>query len=491
MTDIWQYHNFTNTEEAAASVALNAGTDLECGQSYLKLNESLADGQVELSRIDSALTRLYNALFTVGFFDGSPYGSLGWSDVATPDAQALAYQAAWEGMTLLKNDDDFLPLGSTARKVAVIGPLANATTQLQGDYSGIAEYIISPLAAFENFSSWTVEYAMGTDINSNSTAGFNASLAAAASADMVIYVGGLDNSLEAETLDRKTLAWPGNQADLIEQLSAIGKPVVVLQMGGGQVDDTPLLNNSGVKAIIWGGYPSQSAGTALLDILTGKQAPAGRLPVTQYPASYADEVSIFDINLQPHGSYPGRTYRWYTGTAVRPFGFGMHYTSFDFKWSQKLKHTYHIGQLVDQCGSAGYVNTKTPFASVSIDVTNSGSHTSDYAGLLFLSSNNAGPKPRPIKTLVSYTRLHALAANEKQRMELPLTLGSLARADKNGDITIWPGDYELALDNDASLTFSFTLKGSPVAIETLPSPAASYNYTVPVHIQPPSTKVHT
>jgi len=110
---------------------------MECGSSYLKLNESLADNQTTIARMDQALTRLYEALFTVGFFDGSAYQYLDWSDVATPEAQKLAYTAAVEGIVLLKNDG-FLPVSQMQRvqRVAVIGPYANATTQMQGDYSG-------------------------------------------------------------------------------------------------------------------------------------------------------------------------------------------------------------------------------------------------------------------------------------------------------------------------------------------------------------------
>jgi len=490
--DIFQYHNFTDSEAAAAAVALNAGTDTDCGTAYLQLNVSVADNQTTVARMDQALTRLYHALFTVGYFDGSAYQSLDWSNVATPDAQQLAYQAAYEGMTLLKNDDAFLPLtGSRKKKVAVIGPYANATTQMQGDYSGTPKYIHSPLSAFQNYSAWDVTYANGTAIDGNSTAGFAKAVAAAEASDLVIYLGGIDNSLEQETLDRTTLAWPGNQVDLINQLAAC-KPVVVVQFGGGQVDDSPLLSNAGVKSVVWAGYPSQDGGNALLDILTGKQSVAGRLPITQYAASYNDEVSIFDINLRPNGSYPGRTYKWFTGKPTLPFGYGLHYTTFSYHWNQKLKHQYNIQHLVESCRHAdGSINDLTSFANVSIKVSNTGRRASDYVGLLFISSTNAGPAPRPNKSLVSYSRLHNIQVRGSQQLDLPLTLGSLARANTNGDLTVFPGDYEITLDTDARLTYNFSLKGQPVVIETLPAPKTNYNYTVPVHIQPPSMEAHS
>ena len=431
VTDIWQYHNFTDSEEGAASVALNAGVDLECGSSYLKLNESLAANQTSIEALDRALTRLYSALFTVGFFDGSKYSDLDFSDVSTPAAQALAYEAAVEGMTLLKNDN-LLPLGPSHKykSVAVIGPFANATTQMQGDYSGTAPFLISPLEEFEGYD-WKVNYAMGTAINNQSTAGF---------------------------------------------------------------DGSALLQNEGIQALIWAGYPSQSGGSALLDILLGKRSVAGRLPVTQYPASYADQVSIFDINLRPNsdGSYPGRTYKWYTGKPVIPFGYGLHYTEFDFEWEESLHHEYNIQQLVASCqtNSGGHVNDNTYFATVKACVKNVGRAASDCVGLLFLSSDNAGPTPRPNKSLVSYLRLHDITTRSEQVLDLPLTLGSLARADENGSLVIFPGDYKIALDIFETLTFEFSLRGNPVVIDTLPMPDAQYNFTVPVHIEPASTEAH-
>ncbi|KAK8131324.1 glycoside hydrolase family 3 protein [Apiospora sp. TS-2023a] len=493
VTDIWQWHNFTDTEQAAAAVALNAGTDLECGNSYLKLNESLADGETTEARMDEALTRLYKALFTVGYFDGGAHSALGWSDVATAEATELAYRAAVEGMTLIKNDG-VLPLRSGYKSVALIGPFANATSQMQGDYSGKAPFLRSPLIAFTSGNqSWTVNYALGTAISGTNTTGFAAALEAAEKSDLVVYCGGVDNSIENETLDRKNIVWPGNQLELVGELSKLGKPLVVAQFGAGQVDDTALLEDNGVNALLWAGYPSQDGGTALLDILTGKKSPAGRLPITQYPASYADEVSMFNIDLRPNATakFPGRTYMWYTGEPVVPFGHGLHYTGFDFAWETTLNASYAIADVISAATAAAENNTlndMAPFATVTARVTNVGERASDYVGLLYLASGNAGPAPRPNKVLVSYDRVHDLEAGGDGVLQLPLTLGSLARADENGDLTIFPGDYKLALDNDRSLTFNFALTGAPAVIETLPAPKESYEFAVPVHMQPESTE---
>jgi len=323
----------------------------------------------------------------------------------------------------------------------------------------------------------------GAAINSNSTIEFDAAISAAKRSDIIFYFGGIDNTIETEGLDRKSITWPATQLDLISRLSKIGKPLVVVQFGGGQVDDTPLLQNKNVNAILWAGYPGQSGGSAVLDIVTGKASVAGRLPVTQYPAKYADEVSIFNINLRPNKAqaFPGRTYKWYTGKAVLPFGHGLHYTTFQAEWGNKFEKTYNIQRLPKG-------NDATPFTSVSVKITNTGKRVSDYVGLLFLSSSNAGPTPRPIKSLVSYGRLHDIPQGRAKELKLDLNLGALARSDEKGNLVIYPGDYTLALDNDASVSLKFTLEGKQAIIDSLPPLRDSYNYTVPVHIAPPSTR---
>ena len=487
VADIYDSHNFVDSYDAGAAVALNAGTDLDCGTTYLDLNASVAMNMTTEANIDRALTRLYNALFSIGYFDGdSPFGTLNWSDVSTPESQSLAYEAAVEGMTLLKNDGT-LPVGRNISTVAVVGPWANATTQMQGNYYGNAPYLKSPLEAFQ--SQWAkVQYVNGTGINSTDTSGFAAAVAAAQSADLTIYLGGIDTTIEAEGMDRTSIVWPGNQLDLIAQLATSSKELVVIQFGGGQVDDTVLLSNKGVNALVWAGYPGQDGGYAVLDVLVGTKSIAGRLPVTQYPADYTSIVTKYEMDLRPNGSYPGRTYKWYTSAPVFQFGYGLHYTNFSFTWSATPETSYDINSLVSSSTDA-YKDVSL-FFEVAADVVNVGGEAnlaSDYVGLLFLSTTNAGPAPYPNKSLISYARAHGIPVNGTKTLVLPLTLGSLARADENGDLIIWPGDYSLTLDIDARLAFNFSLTGSAAVVDSLPRQASSYNFTVPVHPQGPTT----
>lgn len=485
--NIYSPHNFTDSAAAAAAVALNAGTNLDCGTTYLLLNESVANNWTTMAQVDASLTNLYTALFTVGYFDGQPeYDSLSWSDVSTPSAQSLAYQAAWEGMTLLKNDG-LLPLSSSYSNVALIGPWANATTQMQGNYEGVAPYLKSPLEAAQ--AQWAnVQYAEGTAINSTNTTGFGAAISAATASDVIIYMGGIDTSIEAEGMDRTSIVWPGNQLELIAQLSELGKPLLVVQFGAGQLDDSSLLSNGKVSALMWAGYPGQDGGYAVVDVLVGKKSAAGRLTTTQYPANYTNEVSIFNPNLRPNASFPGRTYKWYDGKPVIPFGYGLHYTTFDYAWNTAPKDSYDISSLVAAPSSyygsnSTPINDATRFTTVAATIRNTGKRTSDYVGLVFLSTKNAGPKPYPEKWLVSYARAHDIPSHGAQELFFALTLGSLSRADAEGDLVIYPGTYELTLDIDAELKFEFELRGQSAVIDPLPRQASSYSFTVPVHPQ--------
>ncbi len=236
--------------------------------------------------VDKALVRQYSSLIRLGYFDSpttQQYRSLNFSHVDTPEARKLAHRAAVEGIVLLKNDGT-LPLDlKTNRSVALIGDWANATIQMQGNYRGQAPYLHSPLYAAQQLTK--VYYAQGISGQNDPTTGaWPLAWDAASQADVIIYVGGIDNEIESEGHDRVSLEWTGAQLDMIEKLSSFGKPMVVVQMGGGQLDSSPIASNPNIGALLWAGYPGQDGGTAIFDIITGKSAPAGRLPVTQYPA---------------------------------------------------------------------------------------------------------------------------------------------------------------------------------------------------------------
>jgi beta-D-xylosidase 4 len=165
-----------------------------------------------------------------------------------------------------------------------------------------------------------------------------------------------------------------------------------------------------------------------------------------------------------------RTYIWYTGTPVFPFGYGLHYTNFSAHLLDTIVSTYDISTLVTSNTSVTCLD-QIPLASIPIVITNTGRITSDYVVLGFL-SGEFGPAPYPNKALKAYSRLHNITGGESQTATLPLTLGSLARADVNGDIWLFPGNYTFSVDTTDMVTWRFELKGEAVKLEHWPvSPA--------------------
>lgn len=176
--------------------------DLDCGTFYPDfLGQAYDQGLYNISVLDRSLIRRYASLVRLGYFDppdNQPYRQLTFANVSTSAAEALALQAAEEGIVLLKNDGT-LPLSSNIKILALIGPWATATTQMQGSYSGIAPYLHSPWYAAQE-AGFSVAYAQGADISSDNTTGFAAALAIAKVADAIVYLGGIDGSVEAEAM---------------------------------------------------------------------------------------------------------------------------------------------------------------------------------------------------------------------------------------------------------------------------------------------------
>lgn len=458
--NIFLPHEYAATREEAVAKALIAGTDVNCGTHHQEnLPKAYAQGLFNVSTLDQALIRQYSSLVRLGYFDGMsvPYRSISWSDVDTPHAQQLAYKAAAEGIILLKNDGT-LPLPITSdMTITVVGGWANATTQMQGNYYGIAPYLHSPLWALNQTGAKVYYAGVPGGQGDPTTASWLPVWGWAGKADVIIYAGGIDNTVEAEGMDRVAIGvrilvgrwcfitpekhysglklayflanafwWTGAQLDMIGQLASYGKPMIVFQMGGGQVDSSPVRNNPNVSALLWDGYPGQDGGVAMIDTVTGRNAPAGRLPTTQYPADYISQVPMTDMTVRPGPTSPGRTYQWYTGTPINEYGFGMHYTNFTAS-IQAMKSSYSISDLMS--GRNEKYKDKCVFQTVNVDVKNTGSTTSDYVTLGFLAGSH-GPAPYPTKRLVSYTWLHNITTRSHSTAKLPLTLGSLGGADE-------------------------------------------------------------
>ncbi|KAJ0017073.1 hypothetical protein Pint_10024 [Pistacia integerrima] len=327
-------HKFLNdTSEDGVARTLKAGLDLDCGVTYPNaLINATNQGKVRETDIDRALKYLYVVLMRLGYFDGSlVYKSLGKANVCTPQNIELAAEAARQGIVLLKNDDHTLPLNpANVKTLAVVGPHGNATTPMRGNYAGIPCRYTTPL---DGFSSYTkVNYSIGCeDVFCKENILIPPAVETAKSASATVILVGLNLTIEAEDLDRETLLLPGFQTQLINDATQAAQgPVILVIMSAGCVDITFAKNNPKIKSILWAGFPGEEGGRAIADTVFGRNNPGGRLPITWYKADYIDKIPMTSMPLRPVGNFPGRTYKFFNGPVVYPFGYGLSYTQFKY-----------------------------------------------------------------------------------------------------------------------------------------------------------------
>ncbi|WVZ49749.1 hypothetical protein U9M48_001079 [Paspalum notatum var. saurae] len=483
--------HYTRTAEDAVAATLRAGLDLDCGPFLALYTESaVAKGKVSDADVDAALANTVAVQMRLGMFDGDPaagpFGHLGPRDVCTPAHQGLALDAARQGIVLLKNDPrgskhkaGVLPLRAAAhRVVAVVGPHADATVAMVGNYAGKACRYTTPVQGVARYAARAVHQAGCADVAcQGAQQPVAAAVDAARRADATVIVAGLDQKVEAEGLDRSTLLLPGRQAELISAVAKAAKgPVVLVLMSGGPVDVAFAQNDPGIHAILWAGYPGQAGGQAIADVIFGAHNPGGKLPVTWYPQEYLRKVPMTDMAMRanPARGYPGRTYRFYTGPTVHPFGHGLSYTQF----THALAHA--PAQLTVQLSlSGGHATAASSSSSllnatravrvaharceglalpVHVDVRNVGGRDGAHTVMVYhaapSSPSSAAVEGAPVRQLVAFEKVH-VPAGGVARVELGIDVcAALSVAGPDGVRRIPVGEHRLMI---GELTHSVTL----------------------------------
>jgi beta-glucosidase len=405
--DIYPHHKIVATAEQAAALAVKSGMDLNCGKTYAALTQAVHDGLIAESDIDNALEKLMEARFRLGMFDPPelvPWSHLPYSINQSPQHDELARRAADESIVLLKNNG-VLPLSPKVHRIAVIGPTADDVAPLLGNYHGTPKAPVTILRGIRDAAPHAeVIYAHGTDLVEgikggvgNPTKVREEALRAAQKADVVIFVGGLTADLEGEEMkvnypgfaggDRTDLRLPATQEKLLEALQATGKPVVlVLTTGSALAIDWAKQH---VPAILLAWYPGQRGGTAAADALFGRINPAGRLPITFYKA---------DEKLPPFDDYSmeGRTYRYFRGEPLYPFGYGLSYTQFAYSDLQLDR---------DKASPAERIK-------VTLKVKNTGARAGDEVVQLYLKPLHAA-HARVNEALRGFQRIHLQPGEER------------------------------------------------------------------------------
>ncbi|KAK5794570.1 Beta-D-xylosidase 1 -like protein [Gossypium arboreum] len=475
---MYDTQHFTATPEESAAAAIKAGLDLDCGP-FLAIHTDLAvrRGLLAEADVDLALANTITIQMRLGMFDGEPsaqpYGNLGPRDVCTPAHQQLALEAARQGIVLLKNSGS-LPL-STARHrtVAVIGPNSDVTVTMIGNYAGVACGYTSPLQGISRYAR-TIHQAGCSDVACGTNNLFGAAEVAAHEADATVLVMGLDQSIEAEFRDRVGLLLPGRQQELVSRVARASRgPTVLVLMSGGPIDVSFAKNDPRVSAIIWAGYPGQAGGTAIADVLFGTTNPGGKLPMTWYPQDYVAKVPMTNMGMRPSRGYPGRTYRFYKGPVVFPFGHGLSYTSFKHSLAlaptdlsvlldTNLFATKNYSTLSSNAIRVKHAKCDSLSSLFHIDVENTGNMDGTHTLLVF-STPPAGQKWSPNKQLIGFHRVHVVAGS-KQRVKINIhACKHLSVVDEFGIRRIPMGSHSLHIgDLKHSISLQANLEGIKV-----------------------------
>jgi beta-glucosidase len=439
--DIFSGHRLVKTRAEAAALAVKNGCDVECGCTYgiacdygqLKL--AFARGLLTEADLNRSVKRLFMARFRLGMFDPAeqvPYAQIPSSVVDSASHRELALEVARQSLVLLKNPDNLLPLDkSKVKSIAVIGPNADETLVLTGNYQGTPAEPVSVLAGIRALVSpgTEVNYARGCAIAESSQDGFDAAVMAAKKSQVAVLVMGLSQQLEGEAGqregnppgiisqgDRDSLDLPPTQEKLIEAVYATGTPVILVLLNGGAVS----INwaNEHVPAILEAWYPGQAGGTAVAEALFGLTNPGGRLPVTFYR-------SVSDLPAFDNYSMENRTYRYFKGEVLYAFGFGLSYTTFSYRNMQITPAKVKPGDSI----------------AVEVEVENVGQRPGDEVVQLYLKDVEAS-SPVPIHQLQGFTRIR-LTPGERRTVQFTLTAAQMSFADENGKWVLEPGEFKV------------------------------------------------
>jgi beta-glucosidase len=453
--DVYTHHGAADSAEGAAALCVNNGCDLNCGCTYMALAKAIAEGLISQEVVDGALQRLFEARFRLGMFDPPemvPYAQIPIEVNDCPEHRQLALQAARESIVLLKNES-VLPLASSVRNIAVIGPNADEVEPLLGNYNGTPSSAVTPLAGIRARAGAgvMVAHVRGCELTGDSRDGFAEALAAAAGADVVVMLLGLSTQLEGEegevglldpSGDRRDIGLPGLQEDLLREVAAVGRPVILVLQSGSALSVNWAAEN--VAAILSTWYGGEEAGTALAEVLFGDYSPAGRLPVTFYK-SLAQVPPFEDYNMA------GRTYRFMEDAPLYGFGFGLSYTRFAYSDLAIASPRPEDGPMVE----------------ITATVTNVGECAGDEVVQLYVTDEEASV-PVPLRQLQGFRRIH-LQPGESVQVTFKLMPAQMACYTDAGKTVIEPGRFAFSIggsqpQDSECVTGSFEVVGEVMEV---------------------------
>lgn len=455
-------HGFAKDDKQAAEISANAGLDMEMVTgAYLKyLPELIKEGKVSMATVDNAVRNILRIKLRLGLFE-NPYVDTNKASVMYADAHMkAARQAAVESAILLKNDNNTLPLAES-KKIAVIGPMANAPHDQLGTwiFDGDKNHTVTPIGALKGdykHIRYVYEPALAFSREKN-TANFEKAKQAAASADVAVVFLGEESILSGEAHSLSNINLIGVQSELLKAVKSTGKPVVLVIMAGRPLTierDLPFAD-----AVLFNFHPGTMGGPAIFDLLFGKANPSGKLPATfvrevgQIPMYYnhnntgrpAPEkvMGLDEIELEAGQTSLGNT-SFYLDSGkdpLYPFGYGLSYSMFEYS-----------GLTLS---SASIPMNGTLTARVTLKNTSNVDGT-EVAQLYI--QDIVGSVVRPVRELKGFQRV-ALKAGESKIIEFKLSADDLAfygrdliKRTEAGDFNIWIGG-----DSNAPLKSTFSV----------------------------------
>ena len=449
--DFYRHHKTHPDAASAAADAVFHGTDLDCGQeAYMALIKAVKEGIITEKQVDVSLKRLFSIRFRLGLFDPIekvPYSNIPISVLECAQHQELAKRMAQESLVLLKNEQNLLPLSKDKlKKIVVMGSNADNKDALLGNYNGFPTHMLTPLQAIRDRVGDKAEvlFVEGPDhVDTASADMLQKWVAQTKGADMVIFIGGISPQLEGEEMpvskdgfsggDRTTITLPAVQTEMMKALVAEKIPTVFVMMTGSALAIPWEANH--VPAILNAWYGGQYGGEAIADVLFGDYNPSGKLPVT----FYAQDSDLPDFNSY---DMTGRTYRYFQGKALYPFGYGLSYTDF----------AYSSLQLPKSC------DPTNKEIKVEVTVTNKGKQAGEEVVQLYVSHPDQKVLT-PLTSLKGFQRVN-LKAGESKKLSFLLTAKDLSCVDENGNLMMLPGDIHIHVGGAAPVAALATpLKG--------------------------------
>ena len=455
------HHGIALDAAAATKKALEAGVEVDMMSHFYdtQIPKLLKEGRLSIATVDEAVRRVLRVKFALGLFQ-HPYARGTEVTRAVEAHRPLVRRAAEESFVLLKNGADgqtpLLPLGSSVKKIALIGPLADSPGEMQGAWGGAQQQgdvitVRGGLEARLKKIGGQLFYAKGTDVMGDSDAGFAAAKQAAEKADVVVMALGESSSMSGEAGSRARLDLPGNQQKLLEAITATGKPVVLLVFSGRPlVLDWAAKHVSAIMAV-W--FPGTEAGSAIASTLFGDISPSGHLTMS-FPRAVGQEPLYYnqfptgrpagdaDLNKPPAGDtrFISR-YIDVPNSALYPFGYGLSYTTFAYS-------DLHLSRSTVPLAEASKAEAKD-LVTVTATVTNTGQREATDVAQLYVRNLGASVE-QPVRSLKGFTRV-TLKPGESRQVTFQLGFPELSfwnvksqRVVEPTHYTVWIGGSSLA-----------------------------------------------